>query len=578
MKNKFFARVACFFIAFFLTFGTSPVLAENVTNIVGDGAYDAPSLIDDILSFKMQDTGSDSIQQWIDGEITKKAGLSSEWYVLALSQSGQYDFSSYREALESYLKENKVASASSREKYAFILLAIGSDATYIDTVMEDSIGEQGVMSFVYGLHLLNNGAVSSVHTIESVKEQLLSMQLADGGWAVMGTTGDNDVTAMVIQSLAPYYENDLTVQSAIDKALALLASRQLEDGDYANYGIPNLESTAQVVIALSSLGIDAKTDSRFIKNGNTLFDGLEKYKLQDGSFCHTEGGSFNDTATVQALQAFVSYARMTEGETGLYILDSSDVYEETEDESGKASLEQTATQGEIEDDSQNQETLESTIADDFNKENIQNEKANVSYKVYACILLFVLACFLSLLFFVLKKRNKNNFLFIWIVAILAICFVLFTDFQSADDYYNSENGAKEDVIGTVTLMIRCDTVLDKLEDKSEDMYSYIPVDGVVLEETTFFIEEGETVYDILLEATQKYKMQMEHSGSNGMIYISGINYLYEFDFGEFSGWMYFVNDVDASVGCDQYVLSDGDKIEWLYTCELGQDLKKENGF
>ena len=56
-------------------------------------------------------------------------------------------------------------------------------------------------------------------------------------------------------------------------------------------------------------------------------------------------------------------------------------------------------------------------------------------------------------------------------------------------------------------------------------------------------------------------------------YIAGINNLYEFDYGELSGWIYSVNGVQADVGCGQYLLSDGDKIKWEYTCNLGEDLK-----
>ena len=58
-----------------------------------------------------------------------------------------------------------------------------------------------------------------------------------------------------------------------------------------------------------------------------------------------------------------------------------------------------------------------------------------------------------------------------------------------------------------------------------------------------------------------------------MVYISGINYLYELDFGDMSGWIYHVNDDEPLVGCGEYKLSDGDNIEWLYTCDLGKDLK-----
>ncbi|MGM9626294.1 MAG: DUF4430 domain-containing protein [Eubacteriales bacterium] len=51
-----------------------------------------------------------------------------------------------------------------------------------------------------------------------------------------------------------------------------------------------------------------------------------------------------------------------------------------------------------------------------------------------------------------------------------------------------------------------------------------------------------------------------------------MQYLYEFDFGDLSGWIYKVNGETPSVGCGDYVLSDGDEIAWLYTCDLGNDL------
>ena len=69
---------------------------------------------------------------------------------------------------------------------------------------------------------------------------------------------------------------------------------------------------------------------------------------------------------------------------------------------------------------------------------------------------------------------------------------------------------------------------------------------------------------------------MENAGQWDMVYIAGINYLYEFDFGDLSGWIYHVNGSAPSVGCGEYILKDGDRIEWLYTCDLGNDLRNGN--
>ena len=63
-------------------------------------------------------------------------------------------------------------------------------------------------------------------------------------------------------------------------------------------------------------------------------------------------------------------------------------------------------------------------------------------------------------------------------------------------------------------------------------------------------------------------MQLDCRGT----YVAGISHLYEFDFGNLSGWMYRVNGFFPDVACGEYQLSDGDRIEWLYTCDLGRDL------
>ena len=660
MKNKILSRFFCLFAICLLIIGTVPVSAKNGNYTV----YEVQNLIDGIVDCKLKQTKSTSVQGWIDGELTKNAGINSEWYIIALSQSGKYNFSSYEKGLKNYLENNTVYSASSRQKYALALIASSSMDNYISSVMDNSIGQQGVMSYIYGLHLLNNGYISNTETINTVKQKILSLQLSDGGWAIMGVSGDNDVTAMAVQSLAPYYKNDSSVKSSVDKALSLLSNRQLENGDYASYGVPNAESTAQVITALCSLGINCETDSRFIKNGNTVLDGLVKYQLSDGSFSHKIGGATDENATSQAFYSLVAYIRMSNNKSGLYILDnrnpeglkqnSSSVTTPNEQSTSKNSSSGNKTEnktnesnvndsenttsdtlknnenyennknnqnnqsdttvintsktneaqttfsdesanlnssenGESEttskDISENDE-LEST--DEFKSEtndvegtNINSEKTNLdggedeystnkkggSYKLWVCIIIFIISGVTALILYVKKKRNKKNFLVLTVVTVIAICFVIFTDFQSKESYYNGEDIVKEEVIGNITFSIRCDTVVNKSDSE------YIPEDGIILDNTNFKIEENDTVYDILIEAVRKYKIQIENTGSDNMAYIAGINYLYEFDFGELSGWTYRVNGEVPSVGCDKYELKDGDKVEWIYTCELGKDIR-----
>jgi hypothetical protein len=53
-----------------------------------------------------------------------------------------------------------------------------------------------------------------------------------------------------------------------------------------------------------------------------------------------------------------------------------------------------------------------------------------------------------------------------------------------------------------------------------------------------------------------------------MTYVSGINNIGEMDFGDVSGWTYTVNGEVATVGASEYVLKDGDVIEWKYALTL----------
>ena len=547
MKHKFLVG-SLTFIILISAFCSVPVSAQSKS-----AADKAENFIGSIVAFNQSDK---SIQNWIEGSLSQNpADGGSEWYVLALCQYGNYDFSTYKSSLLSYLENNKVGSASSRLKFALILCAMGSTDSYIGEVAGEAIGKQGIMSYVFGLHLLNN--IGSDKAKNEVISTLLSLQKSDGGWAVMGDYGDNDVTAMTVQALAPHYKTNPDVKNAIDKALTLLSARQKSDGDYASYGVDNPESTAQVLLALSSLEIDFENDSRFIKNGNTLIDGIEKYRLSDGSFCHQIGKGYNANATVQVFCAMVSYLRLTDGKSPIYILDNArhveieSVSDVTPDLSGAT-------------DADTPSESESCSTSDLD---INSSPKPPSYKFWAILIILILGGGACVVLLILKKKSYKNFLAVLLTVGLTVTFVSVTNFVSPNDYYNGEDKHKDDIIGYVSMTIRCDTIVGKSESE------YIPRDGIILDITEFEIEDGDSVYDILIEAARKYNIQMENNGSADMVYISGINYLYEFDFGDLSGWVYHVNGIAPSVGCGEYVLSDGDTIEWLYTCNLGNDIK-----
>ena len=128
---------------------------------------------------------------------------------------------------------------------------------------------------------------------------------------------------------------------------------------------------------------------------------------------------------------------------------------------------------------------------------------------------------------------------------------------------------------TVTISISCETLssdMSKLE--TESIRDYIPEDGWILKDVVYQGTTDNTVFDVLNTVCRNNGVHMEFSftpvyESN---YIEGINYLYEFDGGPLSGWMYKVNGWFPNYGCSSYYLRDGDVIEWVYTCDLGKDV------
>ncbi|CAH0543343.1 hypothetical protein [Oscillospiraceae bacterium] len=127
---------------------------------------------------------------------------------------------------------------------------------------------------------------------------------------------------------------------------------------------------------------------------------------------------------------------------------------------------------------------------------------------------------------------------------------------------------------TCTLSISCATILDNMDLCKKEKRELVPEDGWILEPMTVTFYEGESVFNILQRTCkqQKIHMEFENTPIYNSAYIEGINNLYEFDVGNTSGWMYKVNGWFPNYGCSRYQLQNGDVIEWVYTCDLGDDV------
>ena len=262
-----------------------------------------------------------------------------DWAVIGVARGG-YDApeawadSYYRALADKLLRTNGVLSQTRLTEYARVILgltAIGEDPSNVagynllaPLADFDAATQPGVTSAAYMLLALDAGAYE-IPAAEAGKTQatramyvdfMLGKQLPDGGWAIGSDEADPDVTAMVLQALAPY-QSGTAVKNAVSLGIDRLSQLQNDDGGYSSWGYTSSESCSQVVLALNALGIDMR-DSRFVKNGKSVLDKLLTYQLPDGSFCHDE--SYDSYATMQALCALAAATRQSSGQSSFFVM------------------------------------------------------------------------------------------------------------------------------------------------------------------------------------------------------------------------------------------------------------------
>ena len=253
-------------------------------------------------------------------------GDAKEGYLIGLGRAGYPVndglYAGYYDSVKSYIAANgKFTSVTECAKVVAALNVIGYDPTDvggvdITTQLSDVASVSGVYANAYALIALDTkNYPSSVRN--TYINNLLSMQLANGSWG-WNSSPDNDTTGMVLAVLAPYYNNNSAVTAAVNRALDYLSNAQSGDGAFKSGMDENSNSTAMVVLGLSELGINADTDSRFVKNGISAVDALCSYAVADGGFGWTDNTDVNDYATYQSYYALCAYFRHINGMNRLF--------------------------------------------------------------------------------------------------------------------------------------------------------------------------------------------------------------------------------------------------------------------
>ncbi|WP_262495811.1 S-layer homology domain-containing protein [Paenibacillus sp. B2(2019)] len=260
---------------------------------------------------------------------------SGEWSILSLARanfevpSGYYNlyYNNVAAEVAKLMKDGKLDPSKSTEHSRAILglTSIGKDITNVAgydlrNALADFqyVQKQGLNGPIFALIALDSHnydipvveGVTDQTTREKLVQYILEKEAPTGGWALFGTKADTDITGMTMQALAPYYAKDPNVKDAVDRAIAWLSSTQNDQGGFTSWGSTSSESIAQVIVALTGVGVDPHSDLRFVKKGNSLIDALLTFADPDGGFKHILTGRVDGMATDQGTYALVSYDRL----------------------------------------------------------------------------------------------------------------------------------------------------------------------------------------------------------------------------------------------------------------------------
>jgi len=345
------------------------IMTENVQA----DEHDYLSTIDEIVQWKKSSVNIDKDDLLLQNDFLKNVGdTTGDWFPIGLGRIAYPDaYEAYlaviaNEVTDRYKEEHQLSEAKVTEwhRISLAILAMGGDPTKIgadengrpinliadgtyNRAKTNDIGAQGLNGWIWALISLDSLRYEvpddAATSREDIMKEIMKRQLKDGGFALNEEESDLDMTGMALTALAPYYNSEetfsyvkestnkkvkTTVREVVDEALETLSDMQLDSGGFAMMDMENTESIVQVIVALTSLGIDIFSDERFIKNENNMYDALMNFQMADGGFIHAttydeenptaKPNESNAMASDQALYALVALHRFEHGYRSLY--------------------------------------------------------------------------------------------------------------------------------------------------------------------------------------------------------------------------------------------------------------------
>lgn len=277
-------------------------------------------------------------KQLLECPVPQVGSIGGEWLVIGLSRAGALTkemADGYYGNVVAYVNEKGSAKldrnkSTENSRLVLALTAIGRNPENVHgyNLLQplsdfNFVKKQGINGPVWALIAIDSlqyeipeTTAKEQTTREKLIDYILGKQLQSGGWALGEQEADPDMTGMAIQALAPYYNRNNKAKSAVDKALDFVSASQRDDGGLSDAS-DSPECCAQMITALTALGIDPDSDERFIKNSNSVVDCMLRFSLDNG-FAHDIGGEYNQMSTEQAFYALTAVNRLRECKTPLY--------------------------------------------------------------------------------------------------------------------------------------------------------------------------------------------------------------------------------------------------------------------
>lgn len=536
MKHSIFAVCAALFFAVQTAF--SLLASAQVANT---SALDYSACAQELVDGFAQKRGGDLFAELEFGESDRAAIC-----VLRLSESISDSAWNYIEnvtaAAQELISSQEFVRPTELQRAAVVLSAANTCSQKLADAAafnNPDLDRQGINAWIWALIAVNCSSLEAqdgaFYTKEEIAEEIISRQLEDGGFALVGNGADADITAAAIYALAPLDEDE-AVEAALFRAEQRLRGLQQPSGGFCSMGTENCESTAQAIIALAALGVG--DDDECV---SAAISALLEYKTADG-YSHLSGGDTNALATSQALEAFTALALAQRGEK-LY-------------ESGAAFKENISNGSADEQDCQSSAESEAELTQS------ESKFSGIHIKIFLSIV-FAAAGIGAAVFVAINKKRGG--IVLCAALLCAAGGVWLLDIKTAEEYYSQ---CVQDRNICVSVYVQCSEALSHLDsiDERVNTADVIPENGVVIERCEVWLGEGATAYDALVQAAKEQRVRVDASETLYGAYVSAIGHISEFGFGEMSGWLYCVNGEYPEVSCGSFFLSQGDVVEFCYTC------------